>query len=157
MLPSIFSEELFDEFFGVPYGYVRTTDRTDNGHARPAERPASHPGTVLMRTDVQETDHSYELDVELPGFKKEDVQLQLDNGYLTIRASRHADRDQRDAQGRYIRQERFAGQCSRTFRVGTQIRKEDVSARFEDGILKISLPKQAPRELPASSNLIDIA
>ena len=173
MLPGIFVEDLFDDFFGVPYSMIRSAERADyrenSRTEQPAEqsaahptnqsanRPAVHPAAMLMKTDVLETETSYELDVDLPGFKKEDVQLQLENGYLTIRASRSYDSDQKDQQGRYIRRERYSGQCSRSFRVGEQIRKEDVSARFEDGILKISLPKQMPRQIPASSNLIEIA
>ena len=148
MLPSIFGENLFDEFFDAPFSMMRAWDR---------QNPAYHKSAgSLMKTDVRETKNSYELDIDLPGFKKEDVQLQLNNGYLTISASTNTNNDQKDKEGRYIRQERYVGQCSRSFYVGDRMEKQDVSARFEDGILKISLPKQTRKELPANNNIIDI-
>lgn len=144
MLPSIFGENLFDEFFPDPFGRMTAWE------PRPAQ-----PTHSLMKTDVRETDSAYELDVDLPGFQKSDVQLQLQNGYLTIHASKNDRKDQKDDNGRYIRQERYVGQCSRSFYVGDRVEKGDVAARFEDGILKISLPKAQRKELPVS-NLIDI-
>lgn len=105
-----------------------------------------------MKTDVRETDTSYELDVDLPGFKKDEINVDLQNGYLTIQASKGLDKDQKDQQGRYIRQERYAGACSRSFYVG-DIQPDQVSAKYEDGILKISLPKQEKRELPKQSTI----
>ena len=101
-----------------------------------------------MKTDVRETESSYELDVDLPGFKKDEITLELKDGYLTISAAKGLDKDQQDQQGKYIRQERYAGACSRGFYVGNAVDPKDVSARFEDGILKISLPKQAQQALP---------
>ena len=105
-----------------------------------------------MKTDVRETDTSYELDVDLPGFKRDEINVDLQNGYLTIQASKGLDKDQKDQQGRYIRQERYAGACSRSFYVG-DIQPDQVSAKYEDGILKISLPKQEKRELPKQSTI----
>ena len=102
----------------------------------------------LMKTDVRETENSYELDVDLPGFKKDEVQIQLENGYLTISAAKGLDKDEQDKKGRYIRQERYAGQCSRSFYVGDGLEPGDVKAKFEDGILRVSLPKAAPKQLP---------
>ena len=104
-----------------------------------------------MKTDVRETDSTYELDVDLPGFKKDEIQLKLEDGYLTISAAKGVDKDQQDDQGRYIRRERYAGQCSRSFYVGEGVEARDVSARFEDGILRLSLPKAAPQQLPKST------
>ena len=142
MLPSIFGENLFDEFLDnacamTPYG----------GH----DPLYGKHGKNLMKTDVRETDTTYELDVDLPGFKKDEIQLKLEDGYLTISAAKGVDKDQQDDQGRYIRRERYAGQCSRSFYVGEGVEARDVSARFEDGILRLSLPKAAPQQLPKST------
>ena len=142
MLPSIFGENLFDEFLDnafamTPYG----------GH----DPLYGKHGKNLMKTDVRETDSAYELDVDLPGFKKDEIQLKLEDGYLTISAAKGVDKDQQDDQGRYIRRERYAGQCSRSFYVGEGVEARDVSARFEDGILRLSLPKAAPQQLPKST------
>ena len=142
MLPSIFGENLFDEFLDnafamTPYG----------GH----DPLYGKHGKNLMKTDVRETDSTYELDVDLPGFKKDEIQLKLEDGYLTISAAKGVDKDQQDDQGRYIRRERYAGQCSRSFYVGESVEARDVSARFEDGILRLSLPKAAPQQLPKST------
>lgn len=107
----------------------------------------------LMKTDVRETDNTYELDIDLPGFKKDEVQLDLKDGYLTISAAKGLDKDQEDKKGKYIRQERYAGACSRSFFVGEGIEPQDVSAKFEDGILRVSLPKQVKKELPRNSTI----
>ncbi len=106
-----------------------------------------------MKTDVRETDGAYELDVDLPGFKKEEVSVTLKDGYLTISASKGLDKDETDKKGRYIRQERYAGACSRSFYVGEGVESKDVSAKFEDGILALSLPKQEQKKLPEPSTI----
>ena len=106
----------------------------------------------LMKTDVRETDGSYELDVDLPGFKKDELTVDLKDGYLTISAAKGLDRDEQDKKGKYLRQERYAGAMSRSFYVG-DVEPGQVSARYEDGILKISLPKQEKKELPRSSTI----
>ena len=105
-----------------------------------------------MKTDVRETDNSYELDVDLPGFKKDEINVDLQDGYLTIQASKGLDKDQKDQQGRYIRQERYAGACSRSFYVG-DVAPDQVTAKYEDGILKLSVPKQDKKELPKQSTI----
>lgn len=145
MLPSIFGENLFDEFFGVPFGLVNTAPAEEALYGKHARN--------LMKTDVRELDNSYELDVDLPGFKKDEITVDLKNGYLTIGASKGLDKDQKDAGGKYIRRERYAGVCSRSFYVGTSIRPEDISAKYEDGILKLSVPKAVKKELPASTSI----
>ena len=106
-----------------------------------------------MRTDVRETEDSYELDVDLPGFKKDEVTLELKDGCLTIQAVKGLDKDTSDEKGKYIRQERYAGACSRSFYVGEAVEPEDVSAKFEDGILTVSVPKNAKKQLPKSSSI----
>ena len=134
MLPSIFGENLFDDFFGDDFGMFPV-------HAK-----------NLMKTDVRETEDSYELDVDLPGFKKDEIKVDLKDGYLTIQASKGLDKDQQDKKGKYIRQERYVGACSRSFYVG-DVEPRDISAKYEDGILKLSMPKQAKRQLPESTTI----
>lgn len=95
-----------------------------------------------MKTDVKETDSTYELDVDLPGFKKENISAQLEDGYLTITANKGLDKDEKDKDGKYIRQERYSGSCSRSFYVGEGVTQDEIHAKFEDGILKLSIPKK---------------
>ena len=142
MLPSIFSENLFDDFFADPFGMmpVHGNDPLYGKHAR-----------NLMKTDVRELDKSYELDVDLPGFKKDEIHVDLKDGYLTIGASKGLDKDQQDENGKYIRRERYAGVCSRSFFVGDAVRPEDIGAKYEDGILRLSVPKTVHKELPEAS------
>ena len=100
-----------------------------------------------MRTDIRETDTSYELDVDLPGFKKEDIKAQVENGYLTISAAKGVEKKEDDKKGQYIRQERFSGACSRSFYVGDNVTEQDITAKFEDGILKLSIPKKDQQQV----------
>ena len=99
----------------------------------------------LMRTDIRETDTGYELTIDLPGFKKEDVQAELKDGYLSVNAQTKNETEEKDDNGKWLRQERFTGTCSRTFYVGEEIAEEDIKAKFEDGLLKISVPKKQPQ------------
>ena len=142
MLPSIFGENLFDDFFSDPFGMMVPQGR-DPLYGKHAKN--------LMKTDVRETEGTYELDVDLPGFTKDEVNVELKNGYLTIQAAKGLDKDQTDKKGKYIRQERYAGACSRSFYVGDAVEPEDVSAKFEDGILTISLPNNVKKQLPKNS------
>ena len=145
MLPSIFGENLFDDFFADPFGLM-SANRTDEAlygkHAR-----------NMMKTDVRELDGSYELDIDLPGFKKDVISVDLKNGYLTIGATKGVDKDEKDKNGKYIRRERYAGVCSRSFYVGNVVRPEDISAKYEDGILKLSVPKAVKKELPETTSV----
>ena len=141
MLPMMFSENLFDDLFNDAFG--RTMWNTDKAlYGKNAAR--------IMKTDVHETEDSYELAVDLPGFKKEDVSVELKNGYLTIQAAKSLDKDEQK-NGKYIRQERYAGSMSRSFYVGEGVRPEDVKGKFESGILQISLPKAEQKKLPAQT------
>ena len=143
MLPSIFSENLFDDFFADPFGMMAPVHGNDPLYGKHARN--------LMKTDVREKDDSYELDVDLPGFQKDEIHVDLKDGYLTIGASKGLDKDQQDENGKYIRRERYAGVCSRSFFVGDAIRPEDISAKYEDGILRLSVPKTVHKELPEAS------
>ena len=143
MLPSIFGENLFDDFFGDPFGMMpRGRDPLYGKHAR-----------NLMRTDVRETEDTYELDVDLPGFKKDEVTVDLQDGYLTISAAKALDKDESDQKGKFLRQERYAGSMSRSFYVGDDVESTDICAKYEDGILKISVPKAAQKELPKHTTI----
>lgn len=127
MMPSLFGNSLFDEWMDFPF---------ESGITKNSKRETS-----LMRTDVKEKDGAYELEMELPGYQKEDVTAQLKDGYLTVQASRNTSRDEKDDQGNYIRRERYTGQCSRSFYVGEEVKQEDIRAKFENGILKLTVPK----------------
>ena len=145
MMPSIFGENLFDEFFDDDFPMIPMRSIRNPLYGKNAKN--------LMKTDVRETDETSEFDVDLPGVKKDDVQLDLKDCYLTISAAKGLDKDQEDKKGKYIRQERYAGACSRSFFVGEGIEPRDVSAKFEDGILRVSLPKQVKKELPRNSTI----
>lgn len=106
----------------------------------------------LMRTDVRETETAIEADIDLPGFKKEEIQLHLENGYLTVTAEKNAESKQEE-EGKYLRQERYSGAMSRSFYVGDTLTAEDIKAKYEDGILKISLSKKEPEQIPQRSRI----
>ena len=152
LLPAVFHENLFDDLFDPFFGDI---DREMNREARNAfgKRSAN-----MMKTDVKEVEGGYEVDVDLPGCKKEDVQMQLQDGYLTIQAVRSHTTNDDGKNGRYVRRETFSGACARSFYVGDQVKKEDIHAKFEDGVLRITLPRaETKKELPAANpNLIDI-
>ena len=143
MLPSIFGENLFDDFFSDPFEMMTMPQGRNPLYGKHAKN--------MMKTDIRETENGYELDIDLPGFKKNDVNLELKDGYLTISADKSLDKDEKDDKGRYIRQERWSGSCSRSFFVGENVKPEDVNAKFEDGILKIAVPKEEPKKLPSST------
>lgn len=145
MLPSIFGENLFDDWFRFPaFPELRDIDRKLYG------RHAAHE----MRTDVQEHDDHYELAIDLPGFKKDEIKLNLDNGYLTVSAAKGLDEEKTDKQGKLIRQERYAGAMQRSFYVGTALKAEDVRAKFEDGVLRLELPKREAVKAPENKTIL---
>ena len=143
MLPSIFGENLFDDFFNDFDMFPGWSGRNPlyGKHAR-----------NMMKTDVRETENSYEVDVDLPGFQKDEIRLDLKDGYLTIQAAKGLDKDQQDKKGKYIRQERYAGAMSRSFYVG-DVEPDQISAKYEHGVLQISLPKAGKKELPTSNTI----
>ncbi|SHK92987.1 Hsp20/alpha crystallin family protein [Hespellia stercorisuis] len=109
-----------------------------------------------MSTDVQEFDDKYQLDLELPGFKKEDIQAELKDGYLTINAKHEENKDEKDEKGKFIRRERYSGQCQRSFYVGDAITQEDIKANFENGVLKVEVPKKEAKPRVEEKKLIAI-
>ena len=144
LLPSIFGENLFDDFdnFNFDKALNRMNRELYGKHSR-----------NMMKTDVRETENSYELDIDLPGFKKDEITVQLDNGYLSISASKGLDKDEEKKDGKYIRRERYAGSMNRTFYVGSQLTQQDIQAKFEDGILKISVPKKDVQQVAQNNHI----
>ena len=139
MLPSIFGENLFDDWMD---------DFPVRGFLDGEHNPLyGKHGKNLMKTDVKELDKGYEVAVDLPGFKKEDLHVELNKGYLTISASKSLNKDEKDKEGKYIRQERYAGSCSRSFYVGEGVEEKDIHAKFEDGTLRLAIPKKDPKAI----------
>ena len=134
-LPTVFGENLMDVFDDFDRNFFRGFGNVDRAlygkHAR-----------NMMKTDVKETDEGYEVDVELPGFKKDEIHLELNNGYLTISTEKGLEKDKETKKGRMLRQERYAGVMQRSFYVGEQITEEDVKASYENGVLHLLLPKK---------------
>ncbi|CDD66145.1 putative uncharacterized protein [Firmicutes bacterium CAG:882] len=130
LMPSIFGENLFNDDW-MNFGFPEV-DKALYG---------KHAGNV-MKTDVKETETGYEVDIDLPGFKKDEINAKLDNGYLTISAAKGLDKDEQDKNGKYIRRERYAGSMSRSFYVGEGVTEEDIKAKYEDGILRLVVPKK---------------
>ena len=137
MLPSIFGEDLFDDFFNDPFGMMNVSEGRSPLYGKHAKN--------LMKTDIREKEDGYELAVDLPGFKKDEISIDLSNGYLTIQAAKGLDKDEEDKKGRYIRRERYAGSMSRSFYVG-DVKPEEVSAKFENGILTLDVPKAGQKK-----------
>lgn len=135
LMPSIFGENLFDDIF-------------DGDFFRPAagSNRYSNANAAVMKTDVRENQDSFDIDIDLPGYKKDDVKAELKDGYMTITAEKNDSNEEKDNKGNYIRRERFYGTCSRSFYVGEDVTEEDIKAKFEDGILKINVPKKEKKE-----------
>ena len=134
LMPSIFGENLFDDWMDFSFP---TFDRAFYGNG----------SRNVMKTDVKETDQGYELDIELPGYQKEDVKAQLKDGYLTVQAAKSVNNDEKNNEGAYIRRERYAGTMSRSFYVGDNVTEADIQAKFENGILKLSVPKKEAKKV----------
>ena len=138
LMPSIFGENLFDEFFNDWNREFRNMDRQLYGKNAARE----------MKTDVREHEDHYEVDIDLPGFKKDEITLTLENGYLTVGAAKGVNKDETDKKGKVIRQERYAGSLQRSFYVGDNLTEQDITARFENGVLSLSVPKAEARKVP---------
>lgn len=141
LMPSIFGENLFNDDW-MNFGFPEVEKALYSKHA-------SHE----MKTDVRETDSGYEVDIDLPGFKKDEINIQLDNGYLSISAAKGLDKDEQDKEGKYIRKERYAGSMSRSFYVGNAITQDDIKAKYESGILRLSVPKKAAEEIESAKRI----
>ncbi|MGN1146626.1 MAG: Hsp20/alpha crystallin family protein [Acetatifactor sp.] len=146
MMPSIFGENLFDNFMeDFAFPAFPDVDKTLYGkHAK-----------NLMKTDVKETDTDFVVDIDLPGFKKDEIKMQLDNGYLTVSAEKELDKDEKK-KGKYVRRERYAGSVSRSFYVGENITDKDIHPKYENGILTFSLPKEDKKAVEEKNHYISI-
>lgn len=142
-MPSIFGESLFDDMF--PFDDSFFTSKKNPLYGKNASR--------VMKTDIKENEGSYELDIDLPGFKKDEITAELKDGYLTVSAAKGLDKDEEDKKGKYIRKERYAGALSRTFYLGEEIREEEIKAKFENGILSVSIPKEEEKKVEGPKHI----
>ena len=151
LLPSIFGENLFDDFFDdVPF----FDNRAENQIEKKLYGRHAHN---VMKTDIKETDDNYELIVDLPGFKKDEIKVSLEDGYLTIEAAKGLDEDEQEKKtGKYIRKERYAGACQRSFYVGEDVTEEDIKAEFKHGILKLFIPKKEAKPAVEQKKYVSI-
>ena len=153
MTPSIFGENLFDDLFDGFFDFPAYDNRAmEKAQRKLYGRHAMH----MMKTDVQEHDDHYEVDIDLPGFQKEDIRAELNDGYLTVTATRNDKKEDTDTKGNYLRRERFTGTCKRSFYVGENITQEDIQAGFNNGILQLSIPKEKPKAIEEKPKYIAI-
>ena len=145
-MPSIFNDNVFDDFFDFPFYDDRAEKKLYGHHA-----------ANLMKTDIQEHDDGYTLEMDLPGFKKEEIKVELNNGYMTISAAKGLDEDEKDKKsGKYIRRERYTGSCQRSFYVGEDVTEEDIKAEFKHGILKLFVPKKEAKPAVEQKKYVSI-
>ena len=142
-MPSIFGESLFDNMF--PFDEKFFTEKKNPLYGKNAKN--------MMKTDIREHEAGYELDIDLPGFKKDEITVDLENGYLTISAAKGLDKDEEDKKGKYIRKERYAGTMQRSFYVGDAITHEDIKAKFENGILSLTIPKKDAKAVETKKSI----
>ena len=146
LMPSIFNDNVFDDFFDFPFYDDRAEKKLYGHHA-----------ANLMKTDIQEHEDGYTLEMDLPGFKKEEIQIELNNGYMTISATKGLDEDEKDKKsGKYIRRERYTGSCQRSFYVGEDVTEEDIKAEFKHGILKLFIPKKEAKPAVEQKKYVSI-
>ena len=143
-MPSVFGENLFDNMLNFPF--------EDDLFGKRNPLYGKHSKN-MMKTDIKETDGGYEIAIDLPGFKKDEISAELKDGYLTINAQKGLDKDEEDEKGNFIRRERYYGSCSRSFYVGDAIKEEDVKAKFEDGLLKLGIPKKEAKEIESQKRI----
>ena len=143
LYPTIFNDRLFDDLMDMAFRPMANTEKKLYG------KHAPH----VMKTDVHEHDEGFEVDIDLPGFKKDEINLSLENGYLTVTAAKGLDETENDKKGRIIRQERWSGSMQRSFFIGKELTEEDIKAKFEDGVLKLSIPKKEAK-LPEKKTIM---
>ena len=151
LMPSIFGEDLFDNFMNDFSFY------NDAPFENVEKKLYRHHAKNVMKTDIKETDEGYELEIDLPGFAKDEVKVSLDNGYMTVSAAKGLDKDEQEKKsGKYIRRERYAGACERSFYVGDEITEEDVKGEFKHGMLKLFIPKKEAKPAVEQKKYISI-
>lgn len=147
LYPSIFNENLFEDLMNFEWpAFPDFSDVDRKLYGKHASR--------VMKTDVHEHDDQYEVDIDLPGFKKDEITINLENGYLTVSAAKGLDKEEKTKKGRLIRQERYAGSMQRSFYVGENITEEEVKAKFEDGVLKLNVPKKEAHKIPEKKTIM---
>ena len=146
-LPTVFGENLLDVFDDFDRDFFR-------GFGRPEHVLYGKNVGRMMKTDVKETDEGYELDVELPGFKKEEIKLELNSGYLTISTEKSLEKNDSERKGKILRQERYMGTMQRSFYVGDSITEEDIKAKYENGVLSLTLPKKEAKKVPEKKTIL---
>ena len=147
MLPTIFGENLFDDFMN-DFAFPAFEDVDKELYGKHAKN--------LMKTDVKDTENGYEVDIDLPGFKKDEIKVKLEDGVLTISAAKGLDKDEKDKKGSYLRRERYAGSMSRSFYVGDHVTVEDIHPKYENGILSFSVPKAENKPIEEKNKYIAI-
>ena len=151
LMPSIFGEDLFDDFMNDFSFY------NDAPFSNVEKKLYGHHAKNVTKTDIKETDKGYELEIDLPGFAKDEVKVSLENGYMTVSAAKGLDKDEQEKKsGKYIRRERYAGACERSFYVGDEITEEDVKGEFKHGILKLFVPKKEAKPAVEQKKYISI-
>ena len=145
-LPAVFGENMMNLFDDFDRDFFR-------GFGRPEHMLYGKNAPRMMKTDVKETDEGYELMVDLPGMKKDEIHLDLQNGYLTISTEKNLE-NKEEKQGRVLRQERYSGAMQRSFYVGDTLTEEDVQAKYEDGVLHVALPKKEARKVPEKKQIL---
>ena len=149
------NNNVFDTFFGDPWFNDPWFDDRDIQKAQ--KKLYGHNDKKLMLTDIKESDKGYELEMDLPGFKKEEIKASLENGYLIISAEKGLEQDEKDNEGKkYIRRERYTGSCQRAFYVGDEIEQGDIKASFKHGILRLDIPKKQPKPQVEENKFISI-
>lgn len=149
------NNNVFDTFFGDPWFSDPWFDDRDIQKAE--KKLYGHNDKKLMLTDIKESDKGYELEMDLPGFKKEEIKASLENGYLIISAEKGLEQDEKDNEGKkYIRRERYTGSCQRAFYVGDEIEQGDIKASFKHGILRLDIPKKQPKPQVEENKFISI-
>lgn len=141
LMPSVYGRDFFDDLM-YGFGFPDVNKKLYGRHAK-----------NMMKTDIRETDEGYEVIMDLPGFKKDEIEVQLENGYLTVSAAKGLDKDEADKKGKYICRERYAGEMSRSFYVGEDILDTDIHARFENGILKLDVPKKEAKAVETKKHV----
>ncbi len=148
LVPSIFGERFFDDFDRM-FDFPEPSERN--------QHPAVAPHRMgLMKTDIKETDEGFEIEMDLPGYAKDEVSAEVKDGYLTITAAKDENKEEKDDEGTYIRRERFLGSMSRSFFVGKHLTEEDIKANFKDGVLRLSVPKETEKQVEEKRHLVPI-
>ena len=149
LMPTLFDRDFFNDFFDDPFFGSKDVKKME-------KKMNSRRAQNLMKTDVKDTENGYEVDIDLPGFKKDEITMKLENGTLTVSAAKGLDKDEENKEKKYVRRERYAGSMSRSFYVGKHVTVEDVHPKYESGILSFSVPKAEAKPVEEKKHYISI-